>query len=294
MRLELVLFLAAAAEAYRILAVFPHTGKSHHVMIEPLLRGLANKGHEVTVVGHYPAKDPPAGYVDVSLAGSMKLNVHACDFDDFLFLKGVGSVLRHAMATYELFDLAARTCDAMSGHGAVVELLASNRTFDLVIAEQFNSDCALGIVGKLKVPTVGIATHVPMPWTRRRFGMPEHPSIVPNHFLKHCRKPSAFEAIESFFAGIYYNLAYYASTHYLEFGYLNERFGMSRSDLDSASKLFSLLLVTTYFPLHGSTPQAPNVIEIGGVHLPETTRPLDKVPYLRGPHIFPYKKVQRF
>jgi glucuronosyltransferase len=44
------------SEAERILAVFSLNGKSHFVMFEALLKGLAARGHQVYAVGHFPQK----------------------------------------------------------------------------------------------------------------------------------------------------------------------------------------------------------------------------------------------
>lgn len=50
---------------FNILALFHHPGQSHFAFFEPLLRGLAEKGHNVTVLGYFPLKDPPQNYHDV-------------------------------------------------------------------------------------------------------------------------------------------------------------------------------------------------------------------------------------
>lgn len=42
----------------RILAVFPLAGPSHFAMFGKLMKGLAEKGHEVDVVSYFPQKTP--------------------------------------------------------------------------------------------------------------------------------------------------------------------------------------------------------------------------------------------
>lgn len=59
------------ANGYRILGVFPLNGKSHWVMIEELMKGLARHGHQVDVISHFPLKKPIPNYTDISLAGSL-------------------------------------------------------------------------------------------------------------------------------------------------------------------------------------------------------------------------------
>lgn len=65
-----VAFTFAAVESAKILAVFPFPAKSHFIMLEALAKGLAERGHQVTVVGHFPQKSPVPNYRDVSLEGA--------------------------------------------------------------------------------------------------------------------------------------------------------------------------------------------------------------------------------
>lgn len=49
---------AQRGESANILAVFPLHSKSHYNMYERLLKALAERGHEVDVVSHFPQKKP--------------------------------------------------------------------------------------------------------------------------------------------------------------------------------------------------------------------------------------------
>lgn len=44
-----------------ILAVFPFAGPSHFAMFGRLMKGLAEKGHELDVVSYFPQKTPIPG-----------------------------------------------------------------------------------------------------------------------------------------------------------------------------------------------------------------------------------------
>lgn len=52
-----------------ILGFLPTFAKSHYIAFQPLLKELAVRGHNVTVVSHFPLKDPPPNYhhIDVSI-----------------------------------------------------------------------------------------------------------------------------------------------------------------------------------------------------------------------------------
>lgn len=70
------LFLATtgSSDSFRILGLFPHPGFSHFDVFHPIMRRLAEVGHEVVVVSHFPDKNPPKNYVDYTLEGLPKLN----------------------------------------------------------------------------------------------------------------------------------------------------------------------------------------------------------------------------
>lgn len=61
-KISFLICAVSFAHSANILSIFPFPGKSHYVMFERLLRGLAEKGHDVDVVTHFPAKDAPKGY----------------------------------------------------------------------------------------------------------------------------------------------------------------------------------------------------------------------------------------
>lgn len=68
------LFCLSICHAYRFLGVFPFHGKSHFVMFEHLMKGLARKGHQVDVISTFPLKKPYPNYTDiVKLQPPMKL-----------------------------------------------------------------------------------------------------------------------------------------------------------------------------------------------------------------------------
>lgn len=69
----LLLAGSCATHAFRILAVFPHPAKSHFAFFEPLVKELAARGHDVTVLSHFPQRSRTPNYTDVSLQGTVPL-----------------------------------------------------------------------------------------------------------------------------------------------------------------------------------------------------------------------------
>lgn len=64
------IFAAAVqhGETIRVLGVFPHPGQSHFHFFHPIMRGLADAGHDVTVVSYFPDSKAPANYKDLPLS----------------------------------------------------------------------------------------------------------------------------------------------------------------------------------------------------------------------------------
>lgn len=72
------LFLIDSSNGLRILGLFPHPGASHFQFFHPVMRGLAEVGHDVTVVSHFPDKNPPKNYKNLPLSG-LDLLINAVD-----------------------------------------------------------------------------------------------------------------------------------------------------------------------------------------------------------------------
>lgn len=64
-----VLNLPPTSDGLRILGLFPHPGISHFHFFQPIMLGLAEKGHNVTVVSHFPEKNLHPNYKDLPLKG---------------------------------------------------------------------------------------------------------------------------------------------------------------------------------------------------------------------------------
>jgi glucuronosyltransferase len=59
------MFVAHGAHGAKILGIFPLPGKSHFTVSSALLKELANKGHQVTVLSPFPEKSPIPNYTDI-------------------------------------------------------------------------------------------------------------------------------------------------------------------------------------------------------------------------------------
>lgn len=80
--LVILTFLAYPIDAYKILAIFPFSGKSHQLVLQQVGISLASKGHQVDVVSHYQLKRPVPNYTNIIHI----TNVEPPQFADYEYL----------------------------------------------------------------------------------------------------------------------------------------------------------------------------------------------------------------
>lgn len=65
--LMFLLLQSQTSDSLNILGIFPHPAISHFKVFQPLLRELAVRGHDVSVVSHFPNNDVSENYHDFTL-----------------------------------------------------------------------------------------------------------------------------------------------------------------------------------------------------------------------------------
>lgn len=58
---------------YRILGIFPLHVRSHMMMFEQLIKGLARRGHQVDVISSFPQIKPYPNYTDIVIPSLMPI-----------------------------------------------------------------------------------------------------------------------------------------------------------------------------------------------------------------------------
>lgn len=62
----------ASTDTSRILGVFPVGAYSHYALGSRLMKALAEKGHDVTIITPYREKNPPKNYREIFLEGVLE------------------------------------------------------------------------------------------------------------------------------------------------------------------------------------------------------------------------------
>lgn len=130
-----VIQIPSKVNSYNILSIFPFSGKSHFHMFRTVSDALVARGHNVTVVGHFPLtkrEQQPLNsnqgtYIDYSLVGTVPIyeNITTDElmgnslFEEFLLILQDG------------LD----NCEGIMSSGRINELMRSEFKFDLIIVE---------------------------------------------------------------------------------------------------------------------------------------------------------------
>lgn len=270
MRAVVLLFLLfQVSSAYKILVLFPHPGRSHFDVFLPLFKALSEKGHHVTVVGHFPQANQTEYYRDVSLKGTTQHLLNAIPFSEL-----TGSRNEKYFGVMFLNYLAKFSCLAGLKSTQMHELLESEEKYDVILTEMFNTHCFSALIEKFKAPFIGMASHVLMPWSNDWFANPDNPSYIPVIFLDYSDNMSFLQRVENTVMLVFNKIFYAYVTTVQSTQFSEKHLGVSiSSDIMYNA---SAVLVNSHFSLNRPRPVVPGVIEIGGIHVGEV-KPLPKV-----------------
>lgn len=272
--LYVLLLLFSLSEAYKILGIFPYSGKSHFNIFEPLMKGLADKGHDVTVLSLFPQTKPYSNYKDLILKKSQHDSMSSLSMDEF-----PNNRLRHYGALYMLYLFGVDDCNAHLSSDVVKNLINNKEKYDVIIIESFNTDCFLTITHKLEAPFILISSSIMMPWNFEHMGNPDNPSYIPNHILDFSDKLTFLQRVENTIANVLCQMSY----KWLYGRFANQIsakvFGETAPRPTDIAKNASLLFYNGHFSISRAKPHVPGIIEIGGIHI-KKTKPLPQVSFV--------------
>ncbi|EDW66951.1 UDP-glycosyltransferase UGT5 [Drosophila virilis] len=246
---------------YSFLLISPTAAKSHFYVGQALAKGLVAAGHEVTVVSPFPQKKPIKNYVDVATPNI--ITAMAVNKARILDVAKIPLVFRlpvmHAMGL--------KLTRTLMEEPEVHTLLAQNRTFDAVICEVFMNEAHFGFAEHFQAPLIGLSTFGASTWTTQLVGTPSPPSYVPNFLLHFSDHMSFFERAHNLIFTAYELI-------YQHFFYLPQQqqlyrkyFPNNKQEFYELRKNTALVLLNNHISLGFSRPYAPNMIEVGGMHI---------------------------
>ncbi|KYM99800.1 PREDICTED: UDP-glucuronosyltransferase 2B31-like [Cyphomyrmex costatus] len=265
MRVLLVIFplliYLSTCHGYRILGLFPFQGKSHFVMFEHLMKGLAKKGHQIDVVSKFPLKKPYPNYTDiVTLPTTLRL-VNNMSFE--LMQQLLSSNPTYAVATVGGNEL----CEFL-GNPEIKELAKpKNPPYDAVLIEVFGAQCFGVIAHMLKVPLIGISTTALYPWLFDMIAQPESLAITPSNLLSLTESMNFWQRLQNIVFTTYDKWYFNYLTTREQDRMIREHFGPDMPSVRELEKKVSLVLINSHITLNGIQPKTAAAVDVGGIHV---------------------------
>ncbi|XP_044729432.1 uncharacterized protein LOC123292782 [Chrysoperla carnea] len=250
----------------KILALFPSASKSHLILGQALLKGLAKKGHQVTMVSPIPLPKPVPNYRDIVIETDLKAAMHPGGEDSGnKFLTQISSVNPVSIIT-AVYEMGYNLAKVALEDPKVQELIKSKETFDIVIPEIFMNEVFFAFADHFKAQLIVFSTVGATEWTNDLVGNPNPYAITPEIFLGFTDRMTFVERIIN--TGVtLLNEVVMNFVHLPKQEELRQKHLPHTKPLSEISKNVSLILLNSHPSL--STPRAlvPNMIEIGGFHV---------------------------
>uniref|UniRef100_A0A182QUR6 UDP-glycosyltransferases domain-containing protein n=1 Tax=Anopheles farauti TaxID=69004 RepID=A0A182QUR6_9DIPT len=261
---KLIVFIGRKLEAYRILCIYPSSGRSHVIVGQALLKGLAERGHDVTMVSPFKLPKPVPNYREIV--------VQKEDLDhmtrDFL-QKNTGNSISGML---NLFQSQFRTAE-MTLKDPKFQTL-KNEHFDLVIVGLFVADFVLGLGPHFNAPTVVLFSAGMTKMTADFVGNPRSISTVPHMMIGGPGVMNFSTRVKNFLFGCLENVIVAVSV-YAQQSYYDRHFPADRyPPYEAVRQNVSLVLLNTHFSQAYTRPYLQNVIEVGGLQIKSKPDPL--------------------
>ncbi|KZC13026.1 PREDICTED: UDP-glucuronosyltransferase 2A3-like [Dufourea novaeangliae] len=248
----------------RILGIFPLNGRSHFVMASRLMEELAERGHQVDVVSHFPRKTPMPNYKDLSIAGSLPQVVNNMD------AKNVSQF--NKMNFENIVQVAGISLCNLLSHKTLQDLINNppkDPPYDVIVVEVFLSPCYLAFGEHLKVPVVAMMTSSFFDWLEDVTGNPHNPSFMPGLFSPYGQRMTFRERLMNTMLTTYVTMKINSLMQPMS-ETVKEHFGTD-SSINEIYKTMSTVLVNSHHSLNGIRPHTTSVFEVGGLHINDKT-----------------------
>ncbi|CAH2248035.1 jg12741 [Pararge aegeria aegeria] len=250
-----------AAQSYKILGIFPSLDRNNYLTYRGLFRELANRNHDVTLISHFLLPDAPAGYRDVQL--SDKHVFKGLSFESVI----VNDISRVPFETLVSTKAGNDDCKTLMNNHEVIHMIRNRPRYDVIIAESYNSDCALALAANLSTPYIAFNPQPLHPWHYNRLGINFNSAYISQSLLPYGKQPWFFDRVKSFILYYITNWVYYIGSQVTDHVYLYKYLGDNLETLESIASNASVVFVNTHKSVFGGVVRPDNVVDIGGIHI---------------------------
>ncbi|XP_055537533.1 UDP-glycosyltransferase UGT4-like [Wyeomyia smithii] len=262
----IVIALSDVVNSAKILCLFPTGSKSHVLGPQTLLKHLASRGHEVTMVSAFPLSKPVKNYRDVYVPIQS-------GFDTMMskFMQGGSRNMFRMMPVVAKISMDYNNDTLNSPQ---FQQLVREERFDLAILGYFMNGFIVGVGSLLKCPVV-MYISAGFNQVVNFVGNPQEIASVPHLFLGNKNPMTFMDLVKNtllsvFEAGFITYIESVTKSYY----YYNFPTEKGFPTYEEAKLNISLMLCNAYFTQTVPRPMLPNVIEVGGLQIKSKPDPL--------------------
>ncbi|CAD7081071.1 unnamed protein product [Hermetia illucens] len=242
--------------------------KSHFIVGSALMKGLAEKGHDVSVISPFPLKKPLKNYRDIPTTTIVEVTK---DLMNSVLDSRKKSTLESFTSIFEMGEM---ITNVTLQERTIQDLLKSNEKFDIVIMEVFMNEAMLGLANHLKAPVIGVSTFGASLWVCEMVGSPSPISYVPSPFSNLPDNMDFMQRLTNLAMVTVERLIYDYYHIPKQVALYKKYFPNAKPSLPDLIRNVSLVLLNTHFSLSYPRPYAINMVEVGGMHLNRVKKPL--------------------
>nr|QPA18397.1 UDP-gluconosyltransferase [Trialeurodes vaporariorum] len=262
----LLTFGVPLSESANILAFLQLPFNSHIIGFQPLMKELARKGHNVTVVNVRHVTDQIPNYTSINVKNA---------YADIMGQEMFHTMNRMSVARTAVFlwDFGLAGAEAVFNLPEVQRLIHSeDLQFDLIMFETFFFHEAFTAFGhKYKAPIINLQPLFPNPVVCSTLGNPYSYAYIPDYRMSATDNMTFTQRLTNALTGVFQAIG--AKWYYLpkQDALMRRYFTYPGSEtlpfVGEMLKDTALTLVDTHISVSPVRPYAPNVVEVAGMHL---------------------------
>ena len=250
-----IFFTVKNVNTDKVLVLCPMSSQSHRNVFQGIYSGLAEKGHQITVVTSGKPSHPMKNVEEILVFE---------EFDYFPTLStlelrkgGVWAMLQQDPSHHFKY------CERFYESEQVKELLAQN--FDIILYDLIANQCVYGLMEKLGSTMIAVSTMAaPNPFTAP-FGLRLPVSFVPDFLLPYPDEMSFLQRTLKFLMRFVKDGMFGIYDAKIEAIY-RKHLGEDRASVPVIQANASLLLVNSHLSFGSPRPTLPDIVEFGGAH----------------------------
>ncbi|XP_065156557.1 UDP-glucosyltransferase 2-like [Atheta coriaria] len=264
-QLVLLCITINTVQCANILGVYPFPSKSHCILGHALLKGLVQRGHNVTMLTTYPMEKSSENYTELLMDVNLTKKAYERVISNRAWYKPI------IVNTYSAFTMISK---ALFQDPVVQQLINSTDSYDVVIYSHLTQFALLGLSHTFNASSVLFSVISANHMLAHTMNLPQPASYVPNLFCPYGETMTFFQRMHNLVINIVGYLHLRFVNEPVERKLLEDNFPGAPS-LDELVGNIQLVLINSHITLDPIRPIFQNTISIGGYYM-DDRKPLSE------------------